>query len=247
MGAFNCWAAGSFLSEPAHRTVAQIALNLLEGAAALTRARQLTCAGVPMPAAAFNPRPRPRLDLGGTNCVVDAACAGSLAALSMGLNELYMGQSDLVITGGVDAFNDPLMHLCFSKTPALSPTGDCRPFPEGGDGTMLGEGVGLFALRLLADAERDGNHVYAILRGLGSSSDGRARSVYAPRPEDQATAVRRASEAAGYGPETVGLMEAHGTGTPAGDAAELEGLRLAFGSAGPAGRRWCTMGSVKKP
>ena len=116
-----------------------------------------------------------RFDLGGTNCVVDAACASSLAAVQMALDELQLGHSDLVITGGVDALNDVFMYMCFSKTPALSPTGDCRPFSDQADGTMLGEGLGMVALKRLADAERDGDRIYAVIRGLGTSSDGRAR------------------------------------------------------------------------
>src|SRR5271165_1244429 len=186
-----------------------------------------------------------RFNLGGSNFTVDAACAGSLAALSVGLNELYLHQADMVITGGVDALNDILMFMCFSKTPALSPTGDCRPFSDKADGTMLGEGLSMFALRRLSDAERDGNKIYAVIRGLGASSDGRAKSVYAPRPEGQAVALRRAYAAAGFGPETVELVEAHGTGTHAGDAAEFEGLRSVFGACGREERQWCALGSLK--
>jgi acyl transferase domain-containing protein len=123
-----------------------------------------------------------RFDLRGTNCVVDAACASALSALSMGLNELASGQSDLVIAGGVDTMNDIFMYMCFSKTPALSRAGDCRPFSEAADGTLLGEGIAMVALRRLEDAERDGDKIYAVIRGLGSSSDGRSKSVYAPLP-----------------------------------------------------------------
>jgi polyketide-type polyunsaturated fatty acid synthase PfaA len=186
-----------------------------------------------------------RLDLGGTNCVTDAACASTFAALSMAANELYLGESDLVVTGGVDTLNDIFMYMCFSKTPALSPTGDCRPFSDKADGTLLGEGLAMVALRRLEDAERDGNNIYAVLRGIGSSSDGRAKSVYAPRPEGQAKAIRRAYERAGYGPDTVELIEAHGTATKAGDAAEFSGLRLAFDEAGREDKQWCALGSVK--
>ncbi|MEQ9323322.1 MAG: beta-ketoacyl synthase N-terminal-like domain-containing protein, partial [Polyangiaceae bacterium] len=187
-----------------------------------------------------------RLDLGGTNCVTDAACASAFSAVSMAVSELYLGDSDLVITGGVDTLNDIFMYMCFSKTPALSATGDCRPFSDEADGTILGEGLGMVALKRLADAERDGDRVYAVLRGVGSSSDGRAKSVYAPRPSGQAKALRRAYELAGYGPETVELLEAHGTATKAGDVAEFSGLKLAFeqGSGGQA-KQWCALGSVK--
>lgn len=185
-----------------------------------------------------------RLDMHGTNCTVDAACASSLAALSAGVNELALHQADLVLTGGVDATNNPLMYVCFSKTPALSPTGDVRPFADDADGTMLGEGVAMIGLKRLADAERDGDRVYAVIRGIGSSSDGRGGAIYAPMPDGQVRALRRAYEAAGYGPETVQLVEAHGTATRAGDEAEFESLCQVFG-----GRRaeaqWCALGTVK--
>ncbi len=186
-----------------------------------------------------------RFDLGGSNFVVDAACAGSLAAVSVAMNELHLDQADMVITGGVDAMNDVLMYMCFSKTPALSPTGDCRPFSDNADGTMIGEGLSMFALRRLSDAERDGDRIYAVISGLGSSSDGRAKSVYAPRPKGQALALKRAYEAAGFGPETIGMVEAHGTGTPAGDAAEFEALRNVYETADQSRRQWCALGSVK--
>jgi len=186
-----------------------------------------------------------RFDLGGTNCVTDAACASTFSAVSMAVNELSLGQADLVITGGVDTLNDIFMYLCFSKTPALSRTGDCRPFSEEADGTMLGEGLAMVALKRLDDAEAAGDRIYAVLRGVGSSSDGRAKSVYAPRAEGQALALRRAYEAAGYGPETVELVEAHGTGTTAGDQAEFEALRTVFDESGRTDRQWCSLGSVK--
>jgi acyl transferase domain-containing protein len=182
-----------------------------------------------------------RLDLGGSNFVVDAACASSLSALQTALHRLYLHESDLVLTGGVDALNDVMMYMCFSKTPAFSPTGDCRPFSDGADGTIIGEGVGMLALKRLDDAERDGDVIHAVIRGLGSSSDGRASSVYAPRSEGQAKALRRAYERAGYAPTTVELVEAHGTATKAGDVAEFAGLKSVFTD--PAGR--CALGSVK--
>lgn len=186
-----------------------------------------------------------RLGLGGTNCVTDAACASSFSAIQMAVNELQLGDSDLVISGGVDTLNDIFMYLCFSKTPALSPSGDCRPFSDQADGTMLGEGLGMVALKRLADAERDGDRIYAVLRGVGTSSDGRAKSVYAPVSAGQAVALRRAYAQAGFGPDTVELVEAHGTGTKAGDVAEFEGLRSVYAEANGARTQWCALGSVK--
>jgi malonyl CoA-acyl carrier protein transacylase len=186
-----------------------------------------------------------RLDLHGTNCTVDAACASSLAAVAAAANELALGHADLVVTGGVDATNNPLMYVCFSKTPALSPTGDARPFAEDADGTLLGEGVAMLGLKRLDTAERDGDRVYAVIRGLGTSSDGRGGAIYAPMATGQARALRRAYESAGYGPDTVGLVEAHGTATRAGDAAEFESLRRVFGETGRPDRGWCALGSIK--
>ncbi|KCZ46442.1 MULTISPECIES: type I polyketide synthase [unclassified Hyphomonas] len=185
-----------------------------------------------------------RFDLTGSNYVTDAACASSLSALQIALHELRSGDSDTVLTGGVDALNDILMYMCFSKTPALSPSGDCRPFSTRADGTMLGEGIGMLALRRLDDAERDGNKIYAVIRGLGGASDGKGTAIYSPVPHGQARALKRAYDQAGYDPSTVDLVEAHGTGTKAGDKAEIEGLHLVFGEHNQ-DEPWCAIGSVK--
>ena len=194
-----------------------------------------------------------RLDLGGTNCVVDAACASSLAAIHLAGLELAAGLSDMVITGGVDTFNDIFMYMCFSKTPALSPSGDAKPFDADCDGTVLGEGLGMLVLKRLADAERDGDRIYAVLKGIGSSSDGRSSAIYAPRAGGQKLALQRAYAAAGVAPQTIDLLEAHGTGTKVGDATELSALTEVFGAASGSGvpvqadapGAWCALGSVK--
>ncbi|QFQ95103.1 SDR family NAD(P)-dependent oxidoreductase [Streptomyces phaeolivaceus] len=186
-----------------------------------------------------------RFDLHGTNYTTDAACGSSLAAVTAAANELAVGTADLMITGGVDTLNDILMYMCFSKTPALSRTGDCRPFAEAADGTMLGEALVMFALKRLTDAERDGDRIHAVLRGVGTSSDGRGSAIYSPVPAGQARALRRAYASAGYGPDSVELVEAHGTGTTAGDAAEFTALRTVFEESGRRGGPWCALGSVK--
>ena len=186
-----------------------------------------------------------RLDFGGSNYVTDAACASSLSAMQIALHELHAGDSDLVLTGGVDALNDIFMYMCFSKTPALSPSGDCRPLSADADGTMLGEGVGMLALRRLSDAERDGNRIHAIVKGLGGGSDGRSTAVYAPLASGQERTLTRAYRKAGYPPGTVELVEAHGTGTVAGDRTELAALHSVFDPDGQADKPWCALGSVK--
>ncbi len=185
-----------------------------------------------------------RLDLGGTNCIVDAACGSSLAAVNMAVNELALGKADMMIAGGVDTDNSILTYLCFSKTPAFSKGDHLRAFSEDSDGMLVGEGIGMLVLKRLADAEEDGDRIYAVIRGIGSSSDGNFKSIYAPRASGQAKAIRRAYQNAGYEPDTVGLIEAHGTGTVAGDPAEFEGLQEVF-SAYDLPAQSIALGSVK--
>ncbi|WP_010586067.1 type I polyketide synthase [Schlesneria paludicola] len=185
-----------------------------------------------------------RLDLHGTNCVVDAACASSLSAIHLAALELSTGRSDMVVTGGIDTFNDIFMFMCFSKTPALSPTGDAKPFSSDADGTILGEGAGIVVLKRLADAERDGDRIYAVLKGIGTSSDGAGSAVYAPKAEGQIRCLEDAYRIAGVSPATVELVEAHGTGTKVGDATEVSGLMHVYKATGRRGA-WCAVGSVK--
>ncbi len=185
-----------------------------------------------------------RLDLGGLNYTVDAACASSLAAVYQGVRELENGTSDVVVVGGVDAIQSPFAFLAFSKTQALSPTGRCKTFDAKADGIAISEGFAMLVLKRLADAERDGDRIYAVLRGVGGSSDGRDRSLTAPRPEGQVRALRRAYAQAGFTPTSVGLIEAHGTGTVAGDQAEIQALSQYFGEAG-ASVQGTAVGSVK--
>ena len=185
-----------------------------------------------------------RLDLGGMNSVIDAACASSLAAVKSAVSELIEGRANMMITGGVDADNSPFTYLCFSKTPAFSPSQKIRPFDQESDGMLIGEGLGMMVLKRLEDAERDGDRIYAVIRGIGSSSDGKYKSIYAPRPSGQSLAIKRAYEEAGFSPDTVGLIEAHGTGTKAGDPAEFSGLKAVFGT--PNGNKQSiAIGSVK--
>ena len=185
-----------------------------------------------------------RLNLKGTNCVVDAACASSLSAMHMAALELVGGRSDLVITGGADTLNDIFMFMCFTKTQALSPTGDARPFSEDADGTVIGEGIGMVVLKRLADAQRDGDRIYAVLRGIGTSSDGRSGSIYAPLADGQAEALRNAYRLSHVDPATVELVEAHGTGTKVGDVVEFDALQKTYRAARAEGT-WCALGSVK--
>ncbi|SEF26278.1 Acyl transferase domain-containing protein [Amycolatopsis pretoriensis] len=185
-----------------------------------------------------------RLDLGGANYTVDAACGSSLAALDLAAKELRAGTSELVLCGAVDLHNGIHDYLMFTSAGALSPTGRCRPFDAAADGIALGEGVACLVLKRLSDAERDGDRIYAVVKGVGAASDGKALGLTAPRPEGQHRALERAYRDAGVSPVDVGLVEAHGTGTVVGDATELRTLTGFFSSAGAAPGS-CVLGSVK--
>ncbi|MFG2092171.1 SDR family NAD(P)-dependent oxidoreductase [Streptomyces sp. NPDC048612] len=185
-----------------------------------------------------------RLDLGGANCTVDAACASSLAALDLACRQLRDHDSDMALCGGADLHNGINDYLMFASVQALSPTGRCRPFDAAADGIALGEGVGCLVLKRLADAERDGDRIYAVVKAVGTSSDGRSLGLTAPRPEGQRRALDRAYRRAGISPAQVGLLEAHGTGTVVGDTTELAVLTELFETAGAAPGS-CTLGSVK--
>ncbi|MET0136510.1 MAG: SDR family NAD(P)-dependent oxidoreductase, partial [Kibdelosporangium sp.] len=185
-----------------------------------------------------------RLDLGGANYTVDAACASSLAALDVACKELRSGSSDMVLCGAVDLHNSAHDYLMFASVQALSPSGRCATFDSTADGIALGEGVACVVVKRLADAERDGDRIYAVIKGIGASSDGRSLGLTAPRADGQRRALQRAYGAAGVPVTEVGLVEAHGTGTVVGDRTELAALTEMFTSAG-ARPGDCTIGSVK--
>ena len=183
-----------------------------------------------------------RLDLGGPSFALDAACASALGAVSAALAELALGRCDMVITGGVDADNSITAYMSFSKTHAVTAGQHVRPFDAEADGTLLAEAVGMLVLKRLDDARADGDHVYAIIRGLGSASDGRSKSIYAPRQDGQRRALELAYADAGVAPASVGLVEAHGTGTAVGDATEVRARAEVYADATPGS---VALGSVK--
>ena len=185
-----------------------------------------------------------RFDLGGSNFTVDAACASSLAALQIGVRQLRDGDADMAVVGAVDGTNNSVSFMAFAQTHALSPGGRCRPFDDSADGIAIGEGVAVLVLKRLADAERDGDRIRAVIKGIGGSSDGRNKSLTAPHPQGQVAALRRAQEDADVDPATIGLIEAHGTGTAAGDKSEIDSLQLAFADSAIE-RQSCAVGSVK--
>ena len=184
-----------------------------------------------------------RLGFGGPAYTVDAACASSLIAVEHAVAELAGGRCDLVLAGGVHHAHDVTLWSVFDRLGALSRRGRIQPFDADADGLVIGEGTGVVALKRLDDARRSGDRVYAVIRGTGVASDGGGVSLMHPASAGQVRAVRRAWAAAGLdpaAPDSVGLVEAHGTATPAGDAAELATLLAVFGPG-----RQAVIGSVK--
>ena len=183
-----------------------------------------------------------RFDLQGPAYTVDAACASSLLAVDLAVQELGRGRCDAVVTGGVHHCHDVAFWAVFSQLRALSARQQIRPFDRAADGLLIGEGTGMLVLKRLVDAERAGDRVYAVVRGTGTASDGRASSIMKPRVAGQLLALERAWRASGLDPRSVGLVEAHGTATPVGDDTELDTMARFFG---PAEHERAVLGSVK--
>ncbi|MGB9048954.1 MAG: beta-ketoacyl synthase N-terminal-like domain-containing protein [Pseudonocardiaceae bacterium] len=196
-----------------------------------------------------------RLDLMGPAYTVDAACASSLLAVELAMADLHSGKVDMALAGGVQTSTTFMIGMIFCQLGALSRQGKVGSFSPDADGTLLGEGAGILVLKRREDAERDNDRIYAVLKAVGMSSDGRAVGMLAPRVEGEELAMRRAYELAGIAPQTVSLVEGHGTGTLVGDAIELQGLGRIFGADGPGNhphgddpdpaKPWCALGSVK--
>jgi acyl transferase domain-containing protein/acyl carrier protein len=178
----------------------------------------------------------------GPSYVTDAACASGLAAMASSVEGLVNREYDAVLSGGIDRNMGAATYVKFCKIGALSATGT-RPYAEGADGFVMGEGGTLFLLKRLADAERDGDRIYAVLLGMAGSSDGRGKGITAPNPIGQRLAVERAWQLAGVAPSTCSLVEGHGTSTAVGDVVEVEALTDVFGGDVPAGS--IPLGSVK--
>jgi len=157
----------------------------------------------------------------GPNFICDAACASAMAAMSTAVEGLVANDFDAVITGGIDRNMGIQTFVKFCKIGALSATGT-RPYAEGADGFVMGEGSAIFLLKRLADAERAGDKIYAVLRGIGASSDGKGKGITAPNPVGQKFCLERAWQNAGLSPATATLIEGHGTSTRVGDVVEAQ-------------------------
>jgi len=170
-----------------------------------------------------------RLNLGGVAFTLDAACASSLIAIDHGVQELNSGRCDMVIAGGVHTGQNAAFWSIFSQLGALSRQEKIKPFDAAADGLIIGEGCGFVVLKRLEDAINDKDKIYAVIKGIGVSSDGSGTSVMSPAVKGQLKAIEQAWENAGVPTDKIGYLEAHGTGTPLGDKTELQTLAQFFG------------------
>lgn len=172
-----------------------------------------------------------RFDFGGANFLVDAACATGLVVVDLAVRSLLTGGADVAIVGAVQVDSGPTLMAVFDSVGALSRDGVCRSFDTGSDGTVIGEGVGVLILKRLTDAERSGDRIYAVIKGVGTSSDGNSTALLSPSAQGERAAIDRAYAVADVSPGSVELVEAHGTGTSEGDRVELGVLNDVFGAA----------------
>jgi len=183
------------------------------------------------------------LDLRGPCLSIDTACSSSLVALAQACESLVSGNCDMALAGGACVLVGPNMFIDTAKVGMLSADGRCFAFDDRANGFVPGEGVGAVLLKRLADAERDGDPIHAVIRGWGVNQDGRTNGITAPNPKAQTALLKDVYERFDIDPATIGLIECHGTGTPLGDPIEVEGLTDAFKGV-PVGDR-CAIGSVK--
>ena len=184
------------------------------------------------------------LNLRGPSLAVDTSCSSSLMAVHLACEALRDGRADLAVAGGVAALNTPELHILASKAGMLSPRGRCRPFDDGADGFVPGEGVGVVVLKRLADAMRDGDPIHGVIAASGANQDGRTNGLTAPSAPSQAALLLEVYERFGVDPSRIGYVECHGTGTRLGDPIEVEALTQAFRGFTQQ-RGYCAIGSIK--
>ncbi len=166
----------------------------------------------------------------GSFCL-DAACASSLYAIKLACDALHDGRADVMLAGAVQRADDLFLHIGFCALGALSKSGRSRPFHRDADGLVPAEGAAFLALKRLDQARRDGDIIHGVIRGVGLSNDGRGKGFLAPSEEGQQRAIGAAYAMAGIAPESVSLLECHATGTPVGDATEVNSSARVFARA----------------
>nr|DAC82026.1 TPA_exp: polyketide synthase [Kiritimatiellota bacterium] len=183
------------------------------------------------------------LNLHGPSMSIDTMCSSSLTALHLACQDLKLGRTNLGVAGGVNVTIHPNKYLMLSNGQFISSGGHCESFGKGGDGYIPGEGVGVALLKRLSDAQRDGDHIYGVIKGSGLNHGGKTHGYSVPNPKAQQTVISRALKESGIRPGAISYIEAHGTGTKLGDPIEITGLSKAFGSEVQRGS--CFIGSAK--
>ncbi|WP_293042788.1 polyketide synthase Pks13 [Mycobacterium sp.] len=184
-------------------------------------------------------------DFRGPSVALDTACSSSLVATHQAVQALRNGECDVAVAGGVNALLTPLVTLGFDEIGAvLAPDGKIKSFSSDADGYTRSEGGGMFVLKRVDDARRDGDQILAVIAGSAINHDGRSNGLIAPNQDAQAEVLRRAYKDAGIDPRTVDYIEAHGTGTVLGDPIEAEALGRIVGRGRPADRP-ALLGAVK--
>jgi acyl-coenzyme A synthetase/AMP-(fatty) acid ligase/3-oxoacyl-(acyl-carrier-protein) synthase/NADPH:quinone reductase-like Zn-dependent oxidoreductase/aryl carrier-like protein len=184
------------------------------------------------------------LGLSGPSLVVDTACSSSLAAVHLACQSLRTGESELALAGGVNLLLEPNAGVALGRMDALAPDGRCKPFDASADGIVRSEGCAVVVLKPLSAAVRDGNRIYAVVRGSASNHDGRSNGLTAPNGRAQRDVIRQALARARVSPAEVGYVETHGTGTRLGDPIEVHALGEVL-SEGRAPTRPVLLGALK--
>jgi amino acid adenylation domain-containing protein len=186
-----------------------------------------------------------KLNLRGPSFTLQAGCSTSLVAVCQAFQSLMTYQSDMALAGGSSITLPQKRGTEYQEGGMTSPDGHCRPFDANAEGTVFGSGVGVVLLKRVEDAIRDGDHIYAVIRGCALNNDGSSKVGFtAPSIEGQSRVIAMAQEAAGVSPESIGYIEAHGTGTPLGDPIELAALTQAF-RAKTSAKQFCAIGTAK--
>ena len=184
------------------------------------------------------------LDLRGPAVSVYSACSTSLLAVAQAVQSLRAGQCEVALAGAASITSPINSGYLYQEGAMLSPDGHCRPFDAQAQGTVFSDGAGVVLLKTLAAAQRDGDMIHAIIKGVGLANDGRDKGSFsAPSAAGQAAAISAALADGRVDPATISYVEAHGTATPLGDPIELDGLHLAFGAT--AELHSCALGSIK--
>lgn len=191
----------------------------------------------------MNTRISYKLNLTGPSFSLETQCSTSLVAVHLACQGLLSGECDIALAGGVSATIPHHGGYPYKEGMILSPDGHCRPFDDKAKGTVFGNGVGVAVLKRVEDAVEDGDYIYALIKGSAVNNDGGLRAGYtAPGVEGQAAVIQTALQVAQVEAESIGYIEAHGTGTELGDPIEIEALSLAFDTDK---KGFCRIGSVK--